>query len=369
MKKILYITDQEEYSQNGTLTALFDNYLREYFNIDFVFITKYKFSFQIKDNHFIVPAINEENIIEYLESKDIDISSYNFIFVRNKKKYLENVLKNKDRYSYKIAFRISYPKKYHKLKLLNLLNPFEVIKAILYKTKIKKKTQLINKCDLFLPSSVESKEKFYSEINITSFPVFPGLDPDKLNTHIISNDNIKNFIYVGTIDKLREFNIILDAFNKIQTKNWKLTVSTTDKTYVTDLKKKYPKLHDNINLATTHSLEELRAQINEHDVGIALLPQIDLYDTVIADKVIDYATCSLPALLTNNKKNNSIFKNEEAIFCDFNSNDISLKLEELINTSNVKLSEIGNKGQLKLLSLKRNYKTLAKQLSDKLNEI
>jgi HD superfamily phosphohydrolase YqeK len=93
MKKILYITDQEEYSQNGTLTALFDNYLREYFNIDFVFITKYKFSFQIKDNHFIVPAINEENVVEYLESKDIDISSYNFIFVRNKKKIFRKCIK------------------------------------------------------------------------------------------------------------------------------------------------------------------------------------------------------------------------------------------------------------------------------------
>lgn len=369
MKKILYITDQEEYSENGTVTALFDNYIKKYFDIDLVFITKYKFGFQVKDNHFIVPAINEENIIEYLESKDIDISTYDFVFVRNKRIYLKNVLKNKDRFSYKIVFRISYPKKYHKIELLNILNPIETIKSLFYKSRIKSKIKLINQCDLFLPSSLEAKNKFYSDINIKSFPIFPGLDPDKLNTHVISEDKIKKFIYTGTIDKLREFDVILDAFNQLQNKNWELTISTTDRTYIFDILKKYPKLQDHITLITTHSLDELREQINKHDIGIALLPRIDLYDTVLADKVINYSTCSLPCLLTNNDKNYSTFNEDEAIFCDFKSQDIAVKLEELIETSNNDLSKIGNKAQEKLLSLERNYEILAKKLSDKLNEI
>jgi glycosyltransferase involved in cell wall biosynthesis len=370
MKKILYITDQQEYSQNGTISTLFDIYLKEYFDVHIVFMTKYKHSFQIKGDHFIVPDSKKDDIIEYLEVKNIDISSYAFIFTRNKKNVLKNVLKNKSRFSYKIAHRISYPKKHHKIELLNASNSIiNFFKSLSYKAKLKKRDNLVNRCDLFFPSSTEAKVKFYPHIHTKSFPIFVGLDPDKLNEHIISDDKIKKFIYVGSIDELREFDIILDALSNLNSSNWLLTISTTNKEYINNLLNLYPIIKTKITLKSALSLDELRAQINEHDVGIALLPRIDFYDTVVADKVIDYATCALPTLLTSNSKNHTIFEENEAIFSEFNVIAIQNKLEEIINIPNNKLATIGNRGQKKLLSLKRNYKTLAKELAQTLNQI
>ena len=53
MNKLLYISDQEEYSENGTISTLFDNYLREYWEVDIVHFTPYKHSLQKKLNHII----------------------------------------------------------------------------------------------------------------------------------------------------------------------------------------------------------------------------------------------------------------------------------------------------------------------------
>ena len=367
MKKILYITDQEEYSENGTISSLFDVYLKEYFDIDIVYMTKYKYSFAKKGNHLIVPLSKQKYIIEYLTRRDIDISLYDFIFVRNKKTVLENVLKYKNKYNYKIAFRVSYPIKHHKLEFLNTFFPYSLIKKYQYKMKINKRDELVNKCDLFLPASIQAKDEFYSNIHIESFPIFTGLDPDKLNKHIISNDtSIKKFIYVGSIDSIREFNIILDAFSQLNNSNWQLSISTTNKKYINNLLKHYSNIRNNINLISAMSIKELREQVNEHDIGIALMPRNRFYDTVLSDKVIDYSSCSLPSLLTSNEKNHSIFDKDEAYFSKFNSNDISSKLDEVINSNHNTISNIGNKAQEKLLSIKRNYKTLAKELRDKL---
>jgi len=327
MKKILYITDQEEYSENGTISSLFDVYLKEYFDIDIVYMTKYKYSFAKKGNHLIVPLSKQKYIIEYLTRRDIDMSSYDFVFVRNKKTVLENVLKYKNKYNYKIAFRVSYPIKHHKLEFLNTFFPYSLIKKYQYKMKINKRDELVNKCDLFLPASSQAKDEFYSNIHTESFPVFTGLDPDNLNKHIISNDtSIKNFISVGSIDSIREFNIILDAFSQLSNSNWKLTISTTNKIYIRNLLKHYSNIRNNINLISAMSIKELREQINEHDIGIALMPRNRFYDTVLSDKVIDYSACSLPSLLTSNEKNHSIFDKDEAYFTKFNLNDISNKL-------------------------------------------
>lgn len=370
MKKILLITDQEEYSDNGTISTLFDNYLKEYFDVHIVFLTKYKDSFQVKnDDHFIVPIEYENEVIDYLDEKGIDISAYSLVMVRNKKDILKHVLKAKDKYGYKTAYRTSYPKAYHQLELLDKDTISGWIKSKIYQSKIAERDRLANQCDLFLPTSVEVREVFYPNIKIESFPVFPGLNPDKLNDHIACQDEIKKFIYIGRMDQVREFNVVLDAFSKLKSNNWELTISIRDKSYVIKLLKSYPNIINKITLTSAHDLEELRNQVNKHDVGLALNPNIPLFNTSVADKVMDYYSCSVPTLMTSNEKNHSIFADNEALFCDFERSSIVKKLDEVIKMTPEELSEIGNNGQKQLLNRRRNYKLLAKELSDKLNEI
>ncbi len=369
MKKLLYITDQEEYSENGTISTLFDIYLKDYWNVHIVYVTKYKNSFQKKSSHYIVPSEYQQDIIEYLEKNDVNIYEFDFVFVRNKRTVLKNVLKNKAIYEYKIAFRVSYPIKHHKLEYTNTFFPYSLVKAYQYKVKLEDRNALVNKCDLFLPSSVEAKDVFYSDIKIESFPIFTGLDPDMLNDHLISKNDITKFIYIGSLDKIRSFDTILDAFSEIKNQNWYLTISTTNKTYILNLLKNYPQLSNKISLVSAMSIKTLREQINKNDIGIALQPRNKFYDTILPDKVLDYYSCSLPTLLTVNKKNKSIFNEDEAFFSDFNVASIRAKISELIDLSSEDEAKVGNNGQKKLLTLKRNYKVLSQTLAQKLDEI
>ncbi|OPX27723.1 MAG: hypothetical protein B1H07_00745 [Campylobacteraceae bacterium 4484_166] len=304
MKKLLLITNQAEYSEHGTITPLFDNYLKEFYEVDIVFITNFKDSFQEKGNHFIVPQAYENNILEYLTRKNIDISLYHFVMVRNEKNLLKNVLDNKDKYNYKVGFRISFPYKNFAHDFENSFFPLSMVRKFLHKQKIKDRDNMINQCDLFLPISFEMKDEFYSHIDIDTFPIFTGLDPENLNEHIVSKDDIT-----------------------------------------------------------------LRKQVNEHDIGLALMPRNRYFDTIILKKVLDYYTCSIPAIVTENEKNRSIFEKDEAFFCEFELDKITNKLQELIDSPSAQDAKVGNKGQKKLLSLKRNYKILAYNLSKKLDEI
>jgi len=369
MRKLLYITDQEEYSDNGTISSLFDKYLREYWDVDIVFITKYKHSFQRKGNHLILPEKDRNQIMTYL-STGSDPSQYDFVMVRNKKDVLANVLKYKDEFGYKVGYRISYPKKHHALEATKGYSPSAIYKRLLYKKKIAERDHLVNQCDLFLPSSPQAHEAFYPDIKTKSFPVWVGLDPDTVKHHEFSDDEKTIFVHVGSIDPLRSFDVVLDAFEAIKEDVWHLNIITKNKAYINTLLRLYPTIKSRITIhEAVYTLDELRDEINKSDIGISLLPSMDFFDTVIADKVISYYDCAIPTLMTSNKKNHSIFAESEAFFSDFNVEEIAKSLGKLIEMPREKLSEVGNNGQAKLLKLKRNYKILAKELAGTLDQL
>lgn len=369
MRKLLYITDQEEYSDNGTISSLFDKYLKEYWEVDIVFITKYKHSFQRKGNHLIVPAKERANIMEYL-SKRSDLSQYDFVMVRNKKRVLKNVLKHKEKYDYKVGYRISYPKKHHKLELATGYSPVSIYQKFQYKRKISQRDELVNKCDLFMPSSVQAHEEFYPNINIESFPIWVCMDPDNVKKHKFADNKVKNFVHVGAIDKLRNFDVVLDAFELIKNEEWHLNLITKRKEYVNNLLRMYPMIRGKITVTEkVYTLDELRDEVDKSDIGLSVLPSLRFYDTVIADKVMNYCDCAIPTLMSSNAKNHSVFEENEAFFTDFDSTKISEVLRSLIAMSSKELAEVGGNAQSKLLKLNRNYKILAKDLAEEMNRI
>ena len=321
MNKLLYITDQEEYSDNGTISALFDNYLKAYWDVDIVYITPYKHSYQKKGNH-------------------------------------------------KVGYRISYPKQHHKLEIIKSLSPVAMYQKLQYKMKIIERDKLVNQCDLFMPASPQAHAVFYPNIKTESFPIYIGLDPEKITKHTPSAGDTVNFVNVGGIDGLREFDIILDAFEKLDLSSWHLHIIVSHSEYVSNLLKLYPALKNNITIHNgLNTLKELRDEISKYDVGIAMLPRNDFHDTVIANKVIHYASRGLPSLMTSTEKNHSIFSEEEAFFSNFESNDIYQHLKIILNTPKEELANIGEKAQNKLLKLKRNYKILAKELAEVMDRI
>ena len=369
MNKMLLITDQEEYSENGTITTLFDKYIKAYWEIDIVYITPYKHSFQRKGNHLIVPQKYQNSIIEYLSTGN-DLRQYDFVIVRNKKRVLENVLKHKETYGYKVGYRISYPKKHHQLELNQSLTPKGIYNRLKYTMKIKKRDKLANLCDLFLPASHEAQKVFYPEIKVKSFPLFIGLDPENLREQHATEGNTVHFVNVGTMDALREFDVVLDAFEKLILTNWHLDIVVDNKQFVRTLLALYPKFKSKITLHEgVHTLEALKDIVSQNDIGIALLPQNNFHNTVIANKVIHYAGCGVPSLMVNNEKNHSVFSEEEAYFTDFNVKSIHENLEIIMATSKDEFVTKGKNAQEKLLKVRRNYKILAKDLAQEMDKI
>ena len=88
-----------------------------------------------------------------------------------------------------------------------------MIKSYLHKN-------LISKCDFFLGISYELKKTFYDKIDVPFLDMPMGVDFDyipNLDTSKNTNDGIVKFVYVGAIDKLREFDTVVSGFTDSKT--------------------------------------------------------------------------------------------------------------------------------------------------------
>jgi glycosyltransferase involved in cell wall biosynthesis len=369
MKKLLYITDQQEYSEHGSIGPLFYGHLTKYVEVHMVYFTKFKHSFQAKGLDYVVPDQYKKDLCSYLEKKGVELASFDFVFVRNMEFILKNVLKNREKYGYKVGFRASFPKTvafYESQKAEATAGWFSGINTW-YRSARKRK--LINQCDLFMPTSIDMQEAFYGDKNLRCFPLPAGLDPERIKEHTLASDEATRFIYVGTLDKLRQFERVLEAFEKIASKPWHLTVSTFDLSFAKNILTEYPAFSERIDVVRAENLDELTDQINGSDVGIALLPRSPLFDTAIAAKVMDYYTCAVPAILTDNPKNRTLFDEGEAIYSTFEVDAIAACLAKVIDTPRDELAAIGGAGQKKILGMKRNYEIMAKELAEVLESL
>lgn len=368
-KKLLYITDQEEYTDHGTIGPLFNGYLKDHCDVYVVYFTKYKNSFQAKGTDYVIPEQYKKEICRYMDVKEVDLSSFDFVFVRNLLSVLSDVLKNKDKYGYKVGFRASFPKteEAHASRKAENSNGFFETMGTFYRKYNQKK--LFSKCDLFMPTSKNMEETFYGDIGVKSFPLPAGLDPARITPHRESDGKERHFIYVGTLDSLRQFEQVLVAFTKVQSDNWHLNISTFNPEFARTVMGRYPTISDKVSIVQAENLNVLMKQVDDCDVGIALLPEIPVYSTTVPAKIMDYYTCAIPALLTDNPKNRTLFTDEDALFCHFNVDAIVTKLEEIIAMSQEEIAKMGHDGQNKLLSHQRNYEIMAKDLYAELESL
>ncbi|MCK9490806.1 MAG: glycosyltransferase [Sulfurimonas sp.] len=368
-KRLLYITDQQEYSEHGTVGPLFKGYLKEYLDVNIIYFTKFKNSFQAKENDFVVPIQYKKEISCYLDSKGVDLSSYDYVFVRNKPDILKDVLANRQKYGYKVGYRLSFPKKEEYYEAQKAKNSATFIDSVKNYFTAQSKKNLLAQCDIFMPTSKDMEDTFYADSGVLSFPLPAGLDPAKIKPHKESDGEERHFIYVGTLDALRDFEKVLVAFSKLNGAKWHLNISTLDSEFARAVIAKYPSISDKITILKADTLDELREHIDACDVGIALLPNIQIYSTSIPAKTMDYYTCAIPTLLTDNPKNRTLFSDEDALFCEFKSDEIAKKLSSIIDMSQEDIAKMGHAGQEKLLHHKRNYKIMAKELYEKLESL
>ena len=369
MKKLLYITDQQEYSEHGTIGPLFQGYLRKHVDVHMVYFTKFKHSFQTKGQDYIVPEQYKKQLCGYLEKEGIALGSFDFVFVRNMGDVLEQLLKARETYGYKIGFRASFPKTIEAYESMKAEEKATWFSGLSTQYKAYKKRKLIQQCDLFMPTSKDMQETFYGQGNLTCFPLPAGLDPSKIKNHDLAPHEETRFVYVGTLDRLRQFGKVLEAFEEVGSKQWHLTILTLDVTYAKNLIAHHGDIEDRIEVTRAEDLAELMERINSCDVGLAMLPRSPLFDTSIPAKVMDYYTCAIPAIVTDNRKNRTLFDDGEAIFTPFEAEAIVSTLEDVIAMPRHEIAEIGEAGQKKILGMKRNYEIMARELAGVLERL
>jgi len=367
MKKLLYITDQQEYADHGTIAPLFGHYLKKHLQVTIVYYTRYKDSFQYKGDDCIVPESELENIVGYLDKEGIDLGSFHFILVRNRFDILRTVLAHRVRYGYRVGFRLSFPKTETAYAAMMAKYKRAFFPALALKYKRSRERRLIEACDLFLPSSAMLAAGLYPGLDLPTLPLPAGIDPAHVAAPKSDFATPRRFIYVGSLDPLRRFETLLDAFAALTRLEWSLDISTFDPTYLKTILKGYPQLSGRIRVLQATNLTELGRQIRACDVGLALMPALPIFAMTLPAKVMDYYAAGVPALLTDTPKNRDRLRDgDEAFFCAFDTAAIAATLETLIRCDDAQLSKVREQGLNRLLGAGRSYDIMAEQLHRRL---
>jgi glycosyltransferase involved in cell wall biosynthesis len=368
MSKFLYVTDQDEYTDHSFIGPLFQKYLNRHFEINTIFFSKFKTDIEIKDDgRIIVPEKFSSNLLEELDKKDINIKDYAFVVVRNNTALLKDVLKKKIKYNYKVGFRLSFPKRIAKLQTDEANNKKSFFDIINNKIQTFSEISMINECDIFLPTSFQMKNDYFKDVKIRTFVIPSAIDPDVLHQNIQHEGSEKRFFYAGTLDKLREFETVLEAFSSIPSDNYKLMISTKDPEYLDDMLSKFPDLKKNIEICNAKTREDLLNLIALADVGLSVLPDIALFNSSTPIKILDYYSSAVPCIMSNNENNASIFEdNNSAWFSNFTKESIREKIQQIIKLSKDEVALVGINGQKRLLAV-RNYERIAADLAHQLN--
>jgi len=370
MQKLLYITDQDEYVDHSFIAPLFEVYLKKYMTVDILYFTEFKSDFFRKDkHHFVVPSRYKNVLLHELKQNHIDIKSYDFIMVRNNIEIMKHILKHREKYHYKALYRFSFPRRSVNIQCKGAEKKNQLFNHCMHYLQTKKETKIINRCDAFLPTSHLMHKTFRPDVNISSIICAPAINPSALHTHQQHDGDEIRFVYVGTLDKVRAFNTILDAFSALENKSWKLYISTRDVEFANQMLEAYPNLQKNINIYHAKTKDALLALIAKTDIGIALLPDLPIYNTSTPVKTFDYYASGVPCLMTQSDHTSTIFTDcVDAWFSDFSAKEIEAKLSYLLTLSKEDIASIGNKGQQRLLEVK-NYETIAKTIADQLKAL
>jgi len=368
MEKFLYITDQNENKENSFIGPLFEKYLGKHYDVDIVYFSKTSDEFKIKNgNQFIIPLKFKHNILNALDRNKISMGDYKYVFVRNHTAILKEVLSVKKDYNFTLGYRLSFPKRIAKLQKDEANNKKSFFDVISNKVKTFSEANLINQCDIFLPTSRQMRDDYLKNVKTRTFVIPGAIDPELLHPNVQHDGIEKRFFYAGTLDKLREFETILEAFSLVDPSKFKLMLSTKDPEYLNTMIDSYPHLQESIEIYDAKSKEELLNLISKADVGLASLPDIVLFNSSTPMKVLDYYTSTVPCLMTKNENNESIFEDDKSAWmCEFDTDSIKDKIEKIISLSKEEVAQVGINGQSRLLDI-RNYKRIADDLAHQLD--
>ncbi|MCF6807785.1 glycosyltransferase [Thiotrichales bacterium 19S9-12] len=370
--KILLISDQMINSDHSAVEGLFYKALNKKITADIVYIDQNANEAYQLESHKI--AISKKakrvGIINELQFL-VDLTSYDYVIVRNYFQVLKQLLPYCKKQSIKIGFWESFPHNYRRFEEAKLTNKSVLRKSLEWFLKYRMQKKLISQCDFYLPISKKLKDDFYADINMRSYPLSLGVDmeimPHTDQKKLSENTDTKKFIYIGTIDQLRDFHLILNAFMQVE-ENYQLFIYTPSNNSYTDDLKKLSSHNAKICWCKPLKRQALFKELLKADIAVGIFPETKTYRSASPTKTIEYYALGLPALLNHIPEYDLLFNEKSAIFCDFNESSIKDAIKKAIDMPKEQLLAMGNQGR-KLILEKRAYDQMVAPLLDFLRSV
>lgn len=251
------------------------------------------------------------------------------IFIRNDIMILISSIFFKNKV--KIIFQQSFP--FENDRSINFFKRF------IYKTLLKIFLKYVYK--VIVISELSKKRLSYTKVENNKFIIIPLLNSyfGQNKIYKLPNKNEKlNFVYIGSLSKLRNTEFWLDCFNSASKKcNFKITIFSTDENEKEKVQELdcYKRLKQNnmINIFDKIDRDILNLKLPSFDVGISLIPPSQIYLESAPTKLTEYMYAGL-ALLANNEiifQKNIISNSFSGELCNWNKVDITNKIIYLTN--------------------------------------
>ncbi len=366
MKRILYFPSEEYQSNHTSVEALFNKYLKEYFDIQIVY--KYKKTMRVESNNLTINSKKKANFLN--EIKEFAFSNIDIVIVRNDFKVLENVLVYKKKYNktFKIGFQCTFLHSYRRIVQAHIEKKKVFRKYIQYLISSNNENKLLKEVDFLIPNS-KMMNKVVNRFNKPYTFIYSSVDLELFPKDIKKDKEDKEikFVYIGTIDKLREVDLIFKAFGKLKNNNWVLDVYTKQSKLANEYRLMLNNNQSNINIYDAIPREDLYNVISKYDVGIALIPVNDLYTVASPIKLSEYFGAKLAVMTTAIPEAVDLYADTNSVFfTNFDIDSIEEKINIILNKDKSELAQMGENG-FGIVEQQRNYKNNAIYIKDFLN--
>jgi glycosyltransferase involved in cell wall biosynthesis len=178
------------------------------------------------------------------------------------------------------------------------------------------------------------------------------------------------FIYLGTMIRTRQLDVILHAYKRIENPNTALIMlgDAPDKNDVKWLKRIARQLQiQSVVFINRVPRNDVPDYIGAADIGLAVTPLTIANLCMSPTKTLEYLNCETPVLATDIPDQADIINNSgSGLICRFDVNDIADKMEEMVKKSQ-SLKNMGASGK-QYVSENRDYHSISQKLISYYNE-
>ena len=340
MKKILLFPGIDPKDKESAVQGIFKRHNGKKFDAILVYFSKsINESTRQQDTLFLPHKFKRSKLLPEL-AKFLELDDFDFIIVRN----LFNIVKQlrKTRIKAKLGFWESFPHSYRRVEKAALENRALIRKRLEYFFVSKKERRLLEKCDFYLPITQKHKDTFYPDIRLPFFPTPMGFDftDYQLFDKPVNENSPVEFVHIGAVSNLRRLDLINQGFLNARG-DFLLSYYSGDNNEVTD---EIKAIEDpRIQFKGYLPREKLFDEIKYADLGVCFIPHIRTYIASSPTKTFEYGAMGMALIGNYMPGYNDLFNEKSGFFCDFDPDQITAKVEEVLSCTKADLKEMGKR--------------------------